>query len=99
MPRIKIGRTYVQVKDSMKYLGVFVDRSWSFKDHFLYLEKKVAGVTRALSRLMPNLRGPGEQKRRLYASVVTSVMMYTAPVWSGALSASPDRILRLFCRL
>lgn len=99
MPRIKIGRTNIQVGDSMKYLGVIVDRSWNFKDHFFYLETKVTKVSRALNRLMPNLRGPCGRKRRLYASVVTSVVMYAAPVWSEALSASPDRILRLFRRL
>lgn len=32
--------------------------------------------------LMPNLRGPSERKRRLYAKVVHSVIMYGAPVWA-----------------
>lgn len=47
---------------------------------------------------MPNLRGPGEHKRRLYANVVTSILTYGAPVWSGALEAS-KRIQALLKRL
>lgn len=33
---------------------------------------------------MPNLRGPGEAKRRLYANCVHSVILYAAPVWSDS---------------
>lgn len=31
---------------------------------------------------MPNLRGPGESRRRLYATVVQSVLYYGAPIWA-----------------
>ncbi|CAL1672920.1 unnamed protein product [Lasius platythorax] len=49
---------------------------------------------------MPNLRGPYEEKRRLYASVLTSVVTYAAPVWSDALSsASSKKIFRPIIRL
>ncbi|KMQ90129.1 reverse transcriptase [Lasius niger] len=51
----------------MKYLGVFIDSRWSFEDHFSYVADKVSKVTRALGRLMPNLRGPREDKRNLYS--------------------------------
>lgn len=37
---------------------------------------------------MPNLRGPGEAKRRLYANVVLSVILYATPIWCDALKAS-----------
>lgn len=63
----------------MKYLGVILDSFWNFREHFGYVGTKALKVTRALSRFMPNLRGPGERKRHLYASVITSVMMYAAP--------------------
>lgn len=41
---------------------------------------------------MPNLRGPSEKKRRLYASVVESVALYGAPVWAEALLESREAI-------
>ncbi|XP_011861152.1 PREDICTED: uncharacterized protein LOC105558198 [Vollenhovia emeryi] len=40
----------------------------------------------ALSRLMPNLRGPSEHKRRLFYTVVLSVVIYASPVWSPTYS-------------
>jgi len=99
MPRIRVGNVDVQVKESMKYLGVIIDRTWSFREHFKYIESKSAKVTRSLSRLMPNLRGPGERKRQLYATIITSVIMYAAPVWGRELSSSPVRVLRALRRV
>lgn len=77
----------------MKYLGVMLD-SLKFVNHFKYVEEKTA--KRALSGLMPNVRGPRELKRRLYANVVGAVALYGAPVWSQALAESREgkRILR-----
>lgn len=31
---------------------------------------------------MPNLRGPTERKRQLYANVLASIILYAAPVWA-----------------
>ncbi|KMQ90527.1 reverse transcriptase [Lasius niger] len=88
LSHVNVGNTRIQLGKSIKYLGIFIDSRWSFKDHFAYIEEKVAKVTRALGRLMPNLRGPLEVKRQLYANVVQSVLLYGAPVWSDALVAS-----------
>lgn len=88
LPLVQVAGESIQTKDSMKYLGIILDSRLSFKPHFEYVERKASMVTRALGRLMPNLRGPGETKRRLYASVLQSIVLYGAPVWSDALSAS-----------
>ncbi|KMQ91066.1 reverse transcriptase [Lasius niger] len=88
LPSILVGNSRIQLGKSMKYLGIYIDSRWSFTDHFAYVESKVAKVTRALGRLMSNLRGPGEKKRQLFAGVVQSVLFYGAPVWSDALQAS-----------
>lgn len=65
---------------SVKYLGIYVDNEWKFNAHFRYMKEKVGWVIRALNRLMPNLRGLDEQRRRLYVNVVFSVLLYGAPV-------------------
>lgn len=58
-------------------------------------------VARSLGRLMPNLRGPKETKRKLYANVVLSILLYAAPVWCDALTSSRrgreklDRIMKV----
>nr|XP_012217918.1 PREDICTED: uncharacterized protein LOC105669503 [Linepithema humile] len=42
----------------------------------------------ALGRLLPNLGGPRNKVRRLYANVVQSVLFYGAPVWAERVTAS-----------
>ncbi|KMQ89243.1 reverse transcriptase [Lasius niger] len=66
----------VQLGTCMKYLGLWLDGRWSLRDHFDRLVGKVEGVAAALSRLLPNIKGPDDRVRRLYANVVNSVALY-----------------------
>ncbi|KMQ86127.1 reverse transcriptase [Lasius niger] len=78
----------IDLSPSIKYLGIFIDSKWSFSDHFRYVEDKAGRVIRVLNRLMPNLRGPDERQRRLYANAIMSVILYGAPVWASELNRS-----------
>ncbi|XP_032688371.1 uncharacterized protein LOC116852286 [Odontomachus brunneus] len=84
-PVICIENKIIQVECTLKYLGIVLDSRLKFYDHFRYAATKAMKVARALGCLMPNLRDPAEIKRRLYASVVSSVLLYSAPVWNNAL--------------
>lgn len=81
---LQIGEE-IQIMDSMKYLGIYLDFRWKFGSHINYVEEKAQKVIRALSRILPNLRGPAENKRRLYAHAIASVINYGAPIWCSAL--------------
>lgn len=83
---IRIGEDRVKIGNSFKYLGIMFDSRLNFVTHFQYVATKVSKIAQALNRLMPNLRGPGERKRRLYAFIVASVILYGAPIWSDELS-------------
>lgn len=98
IPPVLVGNTRVAVGESVKYLGVILDSRLSFEQHFQYVEAKVSKVARALGRLMPNLHGPGENKRRLYANTLISTMMYGAPIWSDSLNYSRKN-RQVACRL
>lgn len=87
---VKVGKNRIAVGETMKYLGIMLDRRLSFRSHFEYIESKVSKASRALARIMPNLHGPGERKRRLYATVVLSVIMYGAPVWCTAFNKKKE---------
>lgn len=93
---IRVNEEYVRTSNAIKYLGVMLDSRLNFVCHFRYVGEKMGRVSRALSGLMPNVRGPDESKRRLYACVLGSVALYGAPVWSQALANSVvgKRILR-----
>lgn len=92
---IQVGKDTIKISNSMKYLGVIIDSSLNFCKHFAYVEEKASKVTRSLAQLMPNLRGPGERKRRLYATVVLSIIMYAAPVWHSEFAKTRDVRTRL----
>jgi len=69
----------------------------NFRQYFQYLDDKIGRVTIALGRLMSNLRGPQERKRKLYAGIIESVITYAAPIWAESLAVSADS-RRLFRR-
>ncbi|KMQ92250.1 reverse transcriptase [Lasius niger] len=86
---ISIGDTLVKFQPSIKYLGVMIDVSWTFSDHFRYVIDKTERVVRALNKLMPNLRGPDERRRRLYLNVVMSVVLYAERIRRTKLALVP----------
>lgn len=86
---IQVGREAVPVKRALKYLGIYLDQDWSFKEHIDFVEGKAARISQQLGRLMPNLKGPREKKRRLYASTINSVLLYGAPIWSEVVGVTP----------
>lgn len=92
---VKVGNSDIPLGKSMKYLGIMIDSRLNFKDHFDYISSKASKVAGALGRLMPNLRGPGENKRRLYYNVVSSVIMYGAPIWWKTLAKNKDSLAKL----
>lgn len=88
----RVENQVVKVGSSMKYLGLTIDAKWNFKKHFSELLPRAERMASAVGRLMPNLGGPGERRRRLYASVVHSVILYDAPIWHKVIGK--DRKIR-----
>ena len=80
-PKIVLGEHEIEWKKGIKYLGVQLDRRLSFGEHLQIATAKVIQCGAAMTRLMPNIGGPREAKRRLVASVVNSKLLYAAPVW------------------
>lgn len=87
-PVLRLDDFDITFSNGMKYLGVIVDSRWSFEPHLKYVADKVSHVGGALCGLMPNLRDPGEARRRLYLNTLISIIMYAVPVWSDKLSSS-----------
>ena len=84
-PRIVLGEHAVEWKTSIKYLGMQLDRRLSFGEHLKIAAAKAIQGGANLARLMPNIGGPREAKRRWVASMVNSKLLYAAPVWANAL--------------
>ncbi|KAF5187399.1 reverse transcriptase [Thalictrum thalictroides] len=71
-PRLEIGGHPIRIEKSLRYLGVILDQRLTFGPHVDTVAKKAARSAAALARLMPNVQGPGQWKRRLLATVVES---------------------------
>ncbi|CAB0037543.1 unnamed protein product, partial [Trichogramma brassicae] len=60
------------------------DAKLKFDHHLRTVSAKAAGVIGAFAKIMPNSGGPRSSRRKLYAHVVDSILLYGAPVWSTA---------------
>ena len=82
---IVVGDCGITSKPSLKYLGVQIDARLRFDEHLEIAGVKAARVTSALARIMPNIGGPRQSRRKLLSSVVSSTILYAAPIWSQAM--------------
>ncbi|KAI5731894.1 hypothetical protein M8J77_018009 [Diaphorina citri] len=87
VPEITVQCVEMQIssKPSAKYLGVFFDRNMRMTTHIRKVAEKAEKVATNLSRLMPNINGPKNCKRKLLGSVVYSTLFYGIPAWVDVL--------------
>ena len=45
----------IQFQDSIRYLGLWIDKQWNFKDHIRRTSTKAGNMGTALQQLMPNV--------------------------------------------
>lgn len=97
---------YVATSTHLRYFGVMMDRRCETLHHFRLLYPRLRGAAMALGQLLPNLNGPSDRSRRLYAGIIASMALYGAPEWADALSRDPgsrrlldsaQRVLNLRC--
>lgn len=81
--------------ETIKYLGIYIDKEWKFDKHFDIIGKKMEKAANALSRLLPNIGGPGIMARRLYSGVVHSIGLYGAPIWNKKIRSNRKVIQKI----
>ena len=90
-PDIRLGEECIQWKRQITYLGVEIDHRLSFGPHISAMAGKAARTGSNLARMLPNVGGPREAKRRTISGVVHSQLLYAAPVWAGSLEKQTIR--------
>lgn len=73
----------IQSGDTVKYLGLYLDRELKFEEHARMVASRADDVTRRLTQIMPNTGGAKATRRKLLATVPQSIMLYGAPVWAN----------------
>ncbi|CAB0039999.1 unnamed protein product [Trichogramma brassicae] len=81
---LRAGECDITSVPFIRFLGVHIDDKLRFDQHLKVVSEKAARVAGALSGLMPSIGGPRCSRRRLYTSVVDSVLLYGAPTWREA---------------
>lgn len=82
---LAVDEHIIRTAESIKYLGVMLDRNLHMTAHVNYIQQKALKTIKAVNGILPNIGGPRSGKRRLIASVVASVILYAAPIWSKAM--------------
>lgn len=90
-PILTLDGYRVPFSDSVRYLGVWLDKKLTFSTHIDKAAAKASITTEQLARLMPNIGGPKTSRRKLLHEVVHSTMLYAAPVWANALGTEHQR--------
>jgi hypothetical protein len=80
----------LELQPGMTYLGLQIERNFRFRKHLEAAANRASKYLASLSLLMPNVKGPGDKTRRLYAAVVHSILLYGAPVWAFCCRSGPD---------
>jgi len=78
-----IGGQGVEVKGSIRYLGLELDQRLTFTPHVNKVSKAATDSARPIGRLMPYISGPSYCRRHLPTSVVHSKLLYAAAVWAA----------------
>src|SRR5687768_12684942 len=78
---LKLAGQEIKIVESARYLGVHLDRAMTGSAHIEIAAAKASKAAAGLSRIMPNIYGPREVKRRMIMRVAESIIRFGAPIW------------------
>jgi len=91
-PALLLDGQALVLKQQIKYLGMVVDRELTFKAHTTEASAKAERTANLLARLMPNIGGPKQLRKKLYLAVTHSVLLYGSPSWAHTLEYVPGNV-------
>lgn len=96
-PNITLDGQTLEMEQQMKYLGMVIDRGLLFKAHIREASAKAEKTANQLRRLMPNIGGPKQLRRKLYVAVTQSMLLYGAPSWASTLECISGNVEQINC--
>ena len=90
---IKINKKALNETEGIKYLGVIIDSSLSWKHHILCITKKISRSIGIMYKLRPFL--PLKVMKNVYYSLIYSHIVYAIEVWGSAFKTELNKIVVL----
>ena len=90
---IKINKKAINEKEFIKYLGVLIDSTLSWKYHITNISKNISRSIGIMYKLRPFL--PLNAMKNVYYSLIYSHIIYAIEVWGSAFNRELDIILSL----
>lgn len=75
----------LHTKRCLNYLGIRLDPKMTYSNQIHHAAAKAARITAQLSRLMANIGGPTQIKRRLLMEASSSILLYGCEIWGEAI--------------
>ena len=90
---IKINKKAISEKKSIKYLGVLIDSTLSWKEHVLHLSKKLSRSVGILYKLRPFVTT--KIMKNIYYALFYSHVVYAIEVWGSVCETTLKKIITL----
>lgn len=76
---LRMETIVIRPKRSMKYLGIWLEYRFSDNEHMQRAIEKTEKAVRSISRILPNVAGPKNEKVMVLYAVMETIIMYGAP--------------------
>ena len=90
---LNLGDAEIPQTDSIKYLGVYIDRDLTWEKHITYVSKKANGTLFLLQRGLA--QAPTKMKLLAYKTIVRPVLEYASQVWSPHLKSQSENLQKI----
>ena len=74
--QVSVEGATITTSPSARYLGVWIDARLIFNEYLRRARQKASNLLTGLGRMLPNITGPREDKRRLLVGVANSILLY-----------------------
>ena len=88
--KLTINQQKLEEVHTTKYLGVWLDKTLSWKDHILKITEKIALSNQGMYRVRDYL--PKHLLRMLYFAIIHSHINYCIPVWGTAVKSHMKKL-------
>jgi hypothetical protein len=91
-PRLYLNGEVISWENSVKYLGVTLDKKLTWKPHINEITKKMKGKTESLRMLLFSPKLNIRNKLLLYKQIILPTALYAAEIWSFAAKTNLKQI-------